>query len=234
MIGMRNQERKDTMKKVSIVILLAFSIRLSAQSQSGDSQGNVPASGQATFVLPGEGLPASSPGDRPHDGHNRSFATSSMLSSLGIGQNFQYQIAQSSRSAMQFRSGATVFPGGTRSNIAGQSVMATVVPMFAGARYDWSVTRTRMFEWRQYSVVGAGPVMGVEFPESYGFWQTLGKLGFRWGAGMYAGIGSELHFSEGVTVVAQLELDGIGFLSPLLNRKTFLGPSFSIGFDFAP
>ena len=202
-------------------------------AQVPDSRGAQP-TGQAAGVVPGEGLPSGQHAHAARRGGGTSLSTESMISSIGFGQQLVYQMMQSSRTSTLFRTGAMVLSRSVRSNLEGQSVMAAVVPMYAGARYDFGVTRTELFEWTQYAVCGAGPVMGVEFPEAYGVWETLGKIGFRWGAGAFAGIGSQLHFTEGITLSAQLELDAVGFLSPLVSRRSLLAPSFSIGFDFTP
>lgn len=222
------------MRFTLVLLFFAFVSSAYAQSSAEGERKVSRAPGQASHVVAGEGLPMTnqSHGGRHRDGTGLS--TESMVSSIGFGQNLVYNMIRTGQTSMLLRGGATVLSDGIRSNIEGQSVMATVVPVYAGARYDWGVTRTDLFEWRQYAICGAGPVMGVEFPEAIGVWETLGKLGFRWGAGAFAGIGSELRFSEGITLSAQLELDAIGFLSPLVNRRSLLGPSFSIGFDFAP
>ena len=103
-----------------------------------------------------------------------------------------------------------------------------------GVRHNLAELHSRSVTWTQYAVAGAGPLMGIQYGNATSFWQTFGKMAFRWGAGAYAGLGSEMRFSQGFGIYGQLELTGYGFTAPLLERKSYLGPSFSFGIMFLP
>jgi len=173
-----------------------------------------------------------------HEGLSRKansvFTSSGMASTIGVGAFARMNYMQSEVSAMQFSTGYIALREGAQSNLAGNGIFASVVPVFVGLRHNLVTMETSSMEWTQYAVAGAGPVIGVEYPQSHSFWQSISKMGLRWGAGAYAGFGSEMRFSQGLGLYAQLEYTGYGFTAPLLDRQTYLGPSFSFGIMFFP
>jgi hypothetical protein len=164
----------------------------------------------------------------------QSLTSSGLVSSFGIGGLARLNYKQSKQSALQFSSGYIAMRNGAQSNLTGTGSFASVVPIFIGMKQNLASTSTRSLEWTQYAVFGAGPIMGIEYPGALSFWQSISKLGFRWGAGAYAGLGSELRFNQGFGAYAQLELTGFAFTAPLLDRQSYLGPSFSFGIMFFP
>lgn len=153
----------------------------------------------------------------------------SSVSGLGFGGVAMFNQQTGADAFTQFGSGYINIPDRQSSNIGGRTITGSVIPLFIGKRFNLAATYTNTFTWTQYAQFGGGPLLGVEFPNTYGFWQSISRIGFRWGGGLYAGVGSEVRFTEGWGGFAQLELDTFGFLSPLNGRTSYIGPSFSFG-----
>ena len=151
------------------------------------------------------------------------------ISGLGFGGMAFYNSREGENTFIQFGSGYIGLPDQHTSNIAGSGIVGSIIPMFIGTRYDFSVTRTRAFTWTQYAQTGGGPLLGMEYGNFNNFFQMFSKIGFRWGGGAYLGIGSEVRFNEGYAGFVQLEFDAFGFLSPLAGRSSYLGPSLAFG-----
>ncbi len=158
--------------------------------------------------------------------------TSAMVSALGPGGKAVLSMPESDGLLTQFSTGYIMVPGQQYTNLTGGTVLGAVIPVFYGWRYNLLDTETSQFQWKQYAVAGGGPVLGLEYSNTFGFFRNLMNTGFRWGAGAYAGIGSELRFGRSFGAFMQLELDAMHFLSPHLGRTNYIGPSFSFGFHF--
>lgn len=162
-------------------------------------------------------------------GRRNNFHAASIVSGLGFGGTLLFNRRTSDNVFMQLGSGIVFMHDRQTSNIAGATLTGTVIPFFIGSRINLSSTQTQTFTWTHYAQFGAGPLVGLEYGNTTTFFQYFSKLGFRWGGGAYAGLGSEVQFNEGWAAFAQLELDLYGFLSPIAGRKSYVGPSFSFG-----
>ncbi len=178
-----------------------------------------------------EQLPLSREGLR---GDRATIVPSGLVSNVGVGAMARINAASSGLSTLQVSAGYLVLRQGAQSNLEGNGVFASVVPMYLGGRTDFAEFKSGQMEWTQYVAYGAGPVVGIEHPTAYSLWQSVSRMSFRWGAGAYAGVGSELRFSQGLGMYAQLEYTAFGFTSPLRGKQSFTGPSFSFGILLVP
>ena len=173
------------------------------------------------------------PADRRREG-STNFSSAGTIGSLGPGvrASLLMRTNASASTSVEWSMGNFFMTGTPVSNIQGYTVAGSVVPVFLGARHELGRIKAGRFEWTQYAAAGAGPIMGIIYPNGGSFWSSISLIGFRWGAGAYAGLGSNLRFPNGFAINAQIELDGYGFLTQYLGRKSYLGPSFSFAFQF--
>lgn len=168
------------------------------------------------------------------DGEGRTILPTGVVSSIGIGAMARMNAASSGLSKIQLSTGYIELRQGAQSNLEGNGAFASIVPVFVGSRNDIAELKSGRLVWTQYVAYGAGPVVGIAHPTAYSLWQTVSRMSFRWGAGAYAGVGSELRFSQGMGMYAQLEYTAFGFTAPLRGKQSFLGPSFSFGILLVP
>ncbi len=160
---------------------------------------------------------------------NSSFNAYGTVASFGYGGRGTYSTPLGKSTQLEYSGGWINLPGSVTSNIEGRSAIASVIPIFVGARFDFAEVRGGALRWTSYVQGGGGPLAGLEYAPFGSFFEFFNRLAFRWGAGAYAGLGTELRMSEGWGGFARLELDAFGFLSPLAGRDSYIGPSFAFG-----
>jgi hypothetical protein len=165
-------------------------------------------------------------------GNSARLATAVFSSAYGAGALTSVSLSSRGATSMQFTTGFIGLTGG-QSNIAGMGLNGSMIPLYAGLRHELARVTGENVSMAWYAAAGAGPVLGIEYGGDFGFLQQFRSMGFRWGGGAYAGSGVEVAFTGLMAMRAQLEYDGLGFLSPLAGRSTYLGPSFCLGFQFA-
>ncbi|MDH3252570.1 MAG: hypothetical protein OEM41_07245 [Ignavibacteria bacterium] len=105
-----------------------------------------------------------------------------------------------------------------------------ILPVYVGVRYNLYEDRTSSFEWSWYVRGGGGPAVGMLTPVGLGFFDSLNRMTFHFGAGAYAATGLEFIFNEYMTFFIQGGADYVGFFSEVGSRQNFVGPTLSIGF----
>ena len=105
-----------------------------------------------------------------------------------------------------------------------------ILPAYLGVRYNIIEERTGSFDWSWFIRGGGGPAVGMLTPIGLGFFESLSRTSFHWGAGAYAATGLEFTFDGQYTVFMQGGADYVGFFKQIGDRDNFAGPSFSIGF----
>jgi hypothetical protein len=224
------------MKHCISILVLSACLLGSAQAQllpgsaPKESLPSVVSMQSATPAYAGDGTEA--PVLRTHTDRS-SLLTGASMSGMGAGVRSTYTREGTGRWSTQISTGTLFYRSDAQSNLLGMNSAAAVIPVMYGARYEFGRIRNDSFSWSQYAVAGAGPLLGIQYPMFMGFWETLSSLGLRWGGGAYAGIGTEMRVSGGWSGFMQVELDGFGFTAPLAGRSSYLGPSFSLGFQFA-
>lgn len=105
-----------------------------------------------------------------------------------------------------------------------------ILPVYLGVRYNLYEERNSSFEWSWYVRGGGGPAIGMLTPLGLGFFDSIDRMTFHFGAGAYAATGLEFIFSEYMTFFIQGGADYVGFFNDIGGRQNFVGPTLSIGF----
>jgi hypothetical protein len=105
-----------------------------------------------------------------------------------------------------------------------------MIPVYLGVRYNLFDGHAGMVDWSHFVRGGAGPVVGMLTPLGLGFFESLDRTSFHWGAGGYATTGLEFTFDQSYSFFLQAGLDYTGFFHPIGDRSSFGGPSFAFGF----
>jgi hypothetical protein len=105
-----------------------------------------------------------------------------------------------------------------------------ILPVYLGVRYNLYEERVGSFDWSWYVRGGGGPAVGMLTPIGLGFFDSLNRTTFHFGAGAYGATGLEFIFNEYLTFFVQGGADYVGFFSDVGSRQNFVGPTLSIGF----
>jgi hypothetical protein len=104
-----------------------------------------------------------------------------------------------------------------------------LVPVYLGMRVTLARGGGSPVSWNWYLRGGAGPAFGFLTPMGLEFFDALRATTVHWGLGVYAATGLEFVVDNSLAVFVQLGADGVGFVRPIEDRSTLIGPSVSFG-----